>query len=144
MHLNQSNQIKSNQGSIKHKRRHASTSKSHILLDLLDGLCWIQALGTSSRAVEDGVAPVQAHAVVEHLPPLGVALVARVVEPAVRLQEDGRTEVLLAVPPVGGARRRTACAEDAFVEPVELFAVRGRLPVLFSLGNMSAVKRGGW
>lgn len=61
------------------------------------------------------MAAVQAHAVVEHLLALGVALVARVVEPAVRLQQDRRAEVLLAVPPVRRARCRAARAEDAFV-----------------------------
>lgn len=79
------------------------------------------------------MASIQAHAVVEGLLPLGGALVARVVEPAVGLQEDGRAEVLLAVPPVGGAGSRAAGAEDAFVEPVQLFAVGGGLSVFFAL-----------
>lgn len=135
MRLNQANQIKSHLTKARSSTNdeYASTSKGHILLDLLDRLGRVQALGTRSRAVEDGVASVQAHAVVEHLASLGVALVAGVVEPAVRLQEDGRTQVLLAVPPVRGARCRTAGAEDAFVQPVQLFAVGGRLAVFFSL-----------
>lgn len=100
-------------------------TKSHRLLDLLDRLAGIQPLRTRPRAVQDGVAPVQAHAVVQHLLALGRALVARVGEPAVRLQEHGGAEVLLAVPPVRGARGRAAGAEDAFVEAVELLAVCG-------------------
>ncbi len=120
-----------------------SASKRHVLLDLLDGLGRIQALGTRPRAVEDGVTPVQTHAVVEHLLSLRVALVARVVEPAVGLQQDGWTEVLLAIPPVRGAGCGTAGAEDAFVETVELFALRRALAVLFSLYYMSARGPGG-
>ena len=71
------------------------------------------------------MAPVQAHAVVQHLLPLSLVLVAGVGEPAVRLQQHGRAEIFFAVPPVGGAGCRAAGAEDAFVESVELFAVGG-------------------
>jgi hypothetical protein len=52
-----------------------------------------------------------------------LALIARIGEPAVRLQEHGRAQVLLAVPPVGGARGAAACAQDALVQAVELAAV---------------------
>lgn len=41
-----------------------------MLLDLSNGLAGVQALGASTRAVEDGVAAVQAHRVLE----LGLAL----------------------------------------------------------------------
>ncbi len=81
------------------------------------------------------MASVQAHAVVQHLFPLGRALVARIGEPAVRLQQDGGAEVLFAVPPVRGAGGGAAGAEDAFVEAVELLAVCGRLAVFETLGG---------
>lgn len=64
------------------------------------------------------MAPVQAHRVVEGGLALGLALVAGVGEPAVRLQEDGGAQVLLGVPPVRRARRRAAGAEDALVQAV--------------------------
>ena len=79
------------------------------------------------------MAPVQAHAVVQHLSPLGLVLVAGIGEPAVGLQEDGGAEVLFAVPPVRGAGCRAAGAEDAFVEAVELLAFCGRLTVFEAL-----------
>ena len=71
------------------------------------------------------MAPVQTHAVVEHLFPLRLVLVARVGEPAEGLEEDGGAEVFFAVPPVGGAGGGAAGTEDTFVEAVELFAVGG-------------------
>ena len=71
------------------------------------------------------MAPVQTHAVVQHLSPLGLVLVAGIGEPAVGLQEDGGAEVLFAVPPVRGAGCRAAGAKDAFIEAVELLAFCG-------------------
>lgn len=70
------------------------------LLDLSDGLTGVQTLGAGSCAVENGVATVNAHAVVESGLALGGALVTRVGEPAVGLEEDGGTKVFLAVPPI--------------------------------------------
>ena len=46
------------------------------------------------------MATVDAHVVVESSLALGGALITGVGEPAVRLQKDSGTEVLLAVPPV--------------------------------------------
>ena len=107
----------------------------HRLLDLRNRLPWVQALRARPRAVEDRVAPVQTHAVVQHRLTLRFVLVARVGEPAVGLEEDGGAEVFFAVPPVRGAGCRAAGAEDAFVESVELFAVRRGLSVLETLGR---------
>lgn len=79
------------------------------------------------------MAPVQAHAVVQRLLALGLVLVARVGEPAVGLEKHGGAEVFFAVPPVRGAGGGAAGAKDAFVEPVELLAVCGRLAVFEAL-----------
>ena len=49
------------------------------------------------------MASIQAHTVLQHLLPLGVTFVTGVVEPTVRLKEDGRAKVFLAVPPIGWA-----------------------------------------
>ena len=82
------------------------------------------------------MASVQAHAVIQHLFPLGLVLVARIGEPAVGLQEHGGAKVFFAVPPVGGAGCGAAGAEDAFVQAVELLAIGGRLTVFETLGLM--------
>ena len=107
--------------------------KSHRLLDLGNRQAGVEALGARPGAVENGVAAVQAHRVVEGVLALGRLLVAGVDQPAVRLEQDGGAEVLLRVPPVRGARGRAAGAQDALVEAVELLAVRLALPVLLAL-----------
>ena len=60
-----------------------NSRKSHRLLNLRNRLARIQPLWTGPRAVQNGVAPVQAHAIVQHLFPLRLVLVARVGQPAV-------------------------------------------------------------
>jgi hypothetical protein len=78
----------------------ACLRESHALLDLRNSQRGVQSLGARPRAVENGVASVQAHAVVQGVLALGLLLVSGVGDPAVRLEEDGGTEVLLLVPPV--------------------------------------------
>lgn len=70
------------------------------LLGLGNRATRVQTLGASPCAVENGVAPVDAHGVVESGLALGGALIARVDQPAVGLEQDGGAQVLLAVPPV--------------------------------------------
>jgi hypothetical protein len=70
------------------------------LLGLGDRKTRVQALGASPCAVENSVATVDAHAVVESGLALGGALVTGIGQPAVRLEQDGGAKVLLAVPPV--------------------------------------------
>ena len=105
----------------------------HHLLDLRNRTRRVQTLGAGSRAVQDGVAPVHAHAVVERRLALGRLQVTRIGQPPVRLEENGGSEVLLAVPPVRGAGRRAAGAQNAFVQTVQLLAVLGALTVLQTL-----------
>jgi hypothetical protein len=112
----------------------SNLSESHALLDLGNRQRRVQSLGTCPRAVENGVATVQAHAVVERILSLGQLLVTRVGDPAVRLEQDGGAEVLLLVPPVGWAGGGAAGAENAFVEAVELLAVFLCLAVFAALG----------
>ena len=50
--------------------------------------------------------------------------------PPVRLQKDGRAQVLVLVPPVARARSTAASAKDALVQTVELGTVLNRLEVL--------------
>lgn len=114
-------------------------SKGHALLDLSNRKCWVQSLRACPAAVQNGVASVQAHAVVEGVLSLGSLLVTGVGNPAVGLQEDGGTEVLFAVPPVRWAGCRAAGAENTFVETVELAAVGLGLAVLLALCNRLAL-----
>jgi len=68
----------------KHPTRNRNRlSKSHALLDLGNGESRVQALGASPAAVQNGVATVQAHAVVESVHALGGLLVTGVGDPAV-------------------------------------------------------------
>ena len=113
---------------------HSLHLESHLLLDLRDRQPRIQALGTCSRAVQNRVAPVHAHAVVQRVLALLLLLISRVGEPSVALKEDGWTEVLLAVPPVAGARGRAARAQDALVQAIQLPSVLFRLQVLLAVG----------
>jgi hypothetical protein len=85
------------------------------------------------------VAAVQAHGVVEGLLALLLLLIPRVGQPPVALQQHGGAEVLLAVPPVAGARRRAARAQDALVQAVQLPAVLLALQVLLAVGRRGGV-----
>jgi hypothetical protein len=71
-----------------------------LLLDIRDSKSWIQALGARTRAVQDGVTTVHAHAVIEGVQALSRLLVPRISEPAIGLQENGRAEIFLGIPPV--------------------------------------------
>ena len=75
--------------------------------------------------------------VVKRAASLAGGLVATVDQPAVGLQQRGRTEVFLAVPPIAGAGRRAAGAQDALVKTIQLFAILWRLhPFLLGLRRL--------
>ena len=109
------------------------SSQRHRLFNFRNRLARIQPLWTRPTAVQNRMASVQAHAVIQHLFPLRFVLVAGIGQPAVWLQEHGGAEVFFAVPPVRGTRGRAAGAQYAFVEPVELLAVGGGLAVFEAL-----------
>lgn len=67
----------------------------HLFLDLGDSLAGVQALGAGTGAVEDGVAAVQAHVVLQVGTTLGTALVSGVGQPSVRLEQNSRSEIFL-------------------------------------------------
>src|SRR5690606_3710537 len=75
--------------------------RDHHLLDLRDRLGGVQPLGAGLGAVHDRVAAVELERILEVVEPLRRRLVAAVDEPAIGLQQDGGTEIFLAVPPIG-------------------------------------------
>src|SRR5437879_1488911 len=80
----------------------------HHLLGLGDCLGGVQPLRAGVGAIHDRVAAVEAERIVELIETLPRVLVPAVGEPALRLQEDGRAEILVGVPPVARARGRAA------------------------------------
>ena len=115
-----------------------ASRKSHALLDLLNSLAGVQALGTCPTAVHNGMAPIQTHAIIEHGLSFLCVFIPRIYQPAIALEEHGRAEVFFGIPPVRGAGGGAAGAKDAFVEPVELLAIGWRHAVFFALGLLSA------
>jgi hypothetical protein len=110
-----------------------SPAKRKTLLDLRNCQRGIQPLRTRPRTIENGVAPVQTHAVIQCLFALLRLLVPAVGDPAVGLEQHGGAEVFLAVPPVRGAGGAAASAQDAFVQAVEFVAVGDGLAVFAAL-----------
>src|SRR6476659_5170024 len=86
-------------------RAHSSPPRQHHLLDLTDRLGRIQTLRARARAIHDGVAAIELEGILKVVEPLARVFVARIHEPTVRLQQDGGTEVSVAIPPVTGACR---------------------------------------
>src|ERR1700761_5547900 len=89
-------------------------AKSQTPLDLRNCQRWIQSFRTRPRAVENSMAPVQTHAVVQRILALLCLLISAIRDPAVGLEEYCRAEVLFAVPPVRRAGCAAAGAENAF------------------------------
>jgi len=82
----------------------------HQFLDLGDGFGRIEALRAGLGAVQDGMATVKPERVFQIVQPLAGGLVAAVGDPAMRLQQDGGSQVAIAVPPVARAGRGAAGA----------------------------------
>src|SRR5216684_965084 len=97
-------------------------------LELGNRLGGIEALRAGLGAVHDGVATIEPERVLEIVEPLAGGFVARILDPSRGLQQRGRPQEALAVPPIARAGRRAAGAQDAFVEAVELLAVLVTLP----------------
>src|SRR4029077_4999621 len=88
----------------------------------------VEMFGAGLGAIHDGVAAVEAERVFQIVEPLAGRLVARIDDPALRLQQRRRAEIALGIPPIARARGRAAGAQDAFVEAVELGPVLVALP----------------
>jgi len=111
--------------------------QGHLLLDLGNSKTGVKSLGAGLGAVHDGVATVEGERVLEGLATLRSELISAVNHPAVSLHQDGRSKVLIRVPPVRRARCRAAGAENALVETIQLLAILNRLQVLaLGLGGL--------
>ena len=75
----------------------------HLQLEFGDGLGGIETLGAGFGAVQNGVAAIKPERVLEIVEPLAGGFVAAVGDPAVRLQQCGRAQIALAVPPIARA-----------------------------------------
>src|SRR6059058_6134716 len=84
-------------------------------LDLADRLVRIQALRAHVRAIHDRLAAEQAVRVFQVVQALVGRFVARVGDEAVGLQQAGRADELVRVPPERRAGGRAAGAQDALV-----------------------------
>src|SRR5258705_3877986 len=114
--------------SLAKTRKASDLPLDHHQLEFGNGLGRIEALRAGLGAVHDGVAAIEPERVLEIVEPLAGGLVARILDPARGLQQRGRPQEALAVPPIARARRRAAGAEDTFVEAIEVFAVLVALP----------------
>lgn len=108
-------------------------AEGHVLLNLGNRLSRVQTLGACPRAVEDGVAAVEREGVFQLLATLLALGVTRVSHPAVGLHEHRRTEVLVLVPPVRGARSRAASTQNALIQTVQTAAFCRTLEVFSTL-----------
>ena len=79
--------------------------RRHALFDLCNGLARIQVLGTDLGAVHDCVASIQFEGIVQVVQPFLGHFVAGIFDPSIGLHQNGRSQVLVGVPPVAGARR---------------------------------------
>src|SRR5690554_985886 len=68
-------------------------------LDLADGACRVQTLGTDINAVHDGVATEQSIRVFQVVQTLASCLIARIGDETVSLQQTGRANELVGIPP---------------------------------------------
>src|SRR5271170_2448288 len=104
-------------------------------LDVGDRLRRIEVFWAGLGAIHDGVAAVQPERVFQIVEALAGRLVARIHDPALRLQQRGRAEEAVGIPPIARARGRAAGAQNALVEPVKL------LPVVMALLPFLARRR---
>jgi len=104
--------------------------RCHFFLEVDNGLRWIKTLGAAVCAIHDSMASVQFHCVVDPCETLGCEFITGVSDPPVGLHEDGWAQVILRIPPVGGAGSHAARTENAFVHSVQFSAICDGLVVL--------------
>src|SRR5579885_1581574 len=104
-----------------------SAAQHQQLFDLGDGLRRVQVFWAGAGAIHDGMAAVEPKRVLQRIKPLAGFLIPAVGDPAIGLQQYRRAEIAVAIPPIGRARRRTAEAQNALPQTVELRPLLDRL-----------------
>ena len=89
------------------------------MLELVDGTTGVEILGASIGTVHNGVATVELVGIVQILQTLFGHFITRIGNPTVGLLEDGRTQVLVGMPPVGRTGGGAAGTENALVQAIE-------------------------
>jgi len=113
------------------RRSGSNLTRDHHVLDFRNRFGGIQALRTGLRTVHDCVAAIQSERIFQEVQPLSSGLITRVRKPAIGLQKRGRSKITVAIPPIAGARRRAASAENALVKPIKLAPIFRRLTPFF-------------
>ena len=89
-------------------------------LDFRNGFGRVQTLRAGVRAVHDGVAAVQFERVFQFVESLPGGLVAAIGDPAVSLQQHGRAQIAVAIPPITRAGSGTTGTHNTFDQSVQL------------------------
>src|SRR4030088_1861249 len=101
----------------------SSAALRHHSLGVGNRPCRVEPLRAGLGAVHDGVAAIEPERVLENVEAFASGFVARVLYPAIGLEQRGRAEITIRIPPVARTRGRAAGAQDALVHAVELGAV---------------------
>ena len=80
--------------------RSLALALDHHVLDVRNSLGWVQTLGANLRAVHNGVATIELERVFKVIEAFASAFVAAVDQPAIGLQERGRPEIFVTIPPI--------------------------------------------
>jgi len=91
------------------------------LFDFGNGLARVQTLWTGVGAVHDGVAAEQTEWIIQIIQTFARRFITAVGNLTIGLQQDGRAQVPITVPPIAGARCLAAEAQNTFPKAVELF-----------------------
>ena len=121
---------------VRRRDQTARRTISSLILPIARGR--VQPLRADVDAVHDRVAAEQAVRILEVVEALAGVLVAAVGDEAIGLQQAGRADELVGVPPEARAGGRAARAQDALVQAVQLVALLGRLQALL-LGRQLVV-----
>ena len=100
------------------------------MLELVNGATRVQVLGASLGAVHNCVATVKLVSIVQVVQTLLGHLITGIGNPTVSLLKDGRTQVLVSMPPVGRTGGGTTSTENTLVETIEKKTIFVRLKVL--------------
>src|SRR3954468_14509336 len=95
------------------------------VLDTADGARWIEPFWTDVDAIHDGMATEKAVRIFEIIEPLIRGLITAVGKKTISLQQTGRPHKLVGIPPEGRAGGGAAGAQDALVQPIQSFTLRG-------------------